>query len=124
MAVRRLKTKANTSLVHPSGEGELDFKFLPAGGQFHLRGSVEALTAYGGLVAWDHCLERCGVFGQLAAHYPLPRPSSIYSKPFSLRNRDGHTEAIKSRHELLFILFPTADSRMNAISTIRLRKTR
>lgn len=25
------------------GEGGLDFKFLPAGGQFHLRGSDEAL---------------------------------------------------------------------------------
>jgi hypothetical protein len=36
------------------GEEALDFKFLPAGGQFHLRGSDEALTAYGGLVAWDH----------------------------------------------------------------------
>jgi len=43
------------------GEGELDFKFLPAGAQFHLRGSDEALTPYGGLVAWDHFLERCGV---------------------------------------------------------------
>jgi hypothetical protein len=51
MVARRLKTKANTSLVHPSGEGELDFKFLPAGRQFHLRGSDEELTAYGGLVA-------------------------------------------------------------------------
>ena len=57
------------------GEGELDFKFLPAGGQFHLRGSDEALTAYGGLVAWDHFLERCGVFAQLAGDYPLPRTS-------------------------------------------------
>jgi hypothetical protein len=49
-----LKTKTNAQLVHPTGEGELDFKFLPAGGQFHLRGSDEALTPYGGLVAWDH----------------------------------------------------------------------
>jgi prepilin-type processing-associated H-X9-DG protein len=36
------------------GEGALDFKFLPAGGQFHLRGSDEALTPYGGLVAWTY----------------------------------------------------------------------
>ncbi|MBC8126332.1 MAG: hypothetical protein H8M99_04190 [Gloeobacteraceae cyanobacterium ES-bin-144] len=57
------------------GEGELDFKFLPAGGQFHLRGSDEALTPYGGLVAWDHFLERCGVITELAANYPLPRTS-------------------------------------------------
>ena len=55
------------------GEGELDFKFLPAGGQFHLRGSDEALTPYGGLVAWDHFLERCGLITELAANYPLPR---------------------------------------------------
>ena len=70
-----MKTKTNERLVHPLGEGELDFKFLPAGGQFHLCGSDEALTPYGGLVAWDHFLERCGVFAQLAAHYPLPRTS-------------------------------------------------
>lgn len=57
------------------GEGDLDFKFLAGGGQFHLRGSDEALTAYGGLVAWDHFLERCGLFEQLAKHYPLPRTS-------------------------------------------------
>ncbi len=56
------------------GEGELDFKFLPAGGQFHLRGSDEALTAYGGLVAWDHFLERCGVISELAETPPLRWP--------------------------------------------------
>jgi hypothetical protein len=71
-----LKTKPSETLVHPLGEGELDFKFLPAGGQFHLRSSDEALTAYGGLVAWDHFLERCGVFAQLAKGYPLPRTSN------------------------------------------------
>jgi hypothetical protein len=59
--LRRLKVKPNEKLVHPLGEGDLDFKFLPAGGQFHLRGSDEALTAYGGLVAWDHFLQHCGV---------------------------------------------------------------
>ena len=53
------------------GEGELDFKFLPAGGQFHLCGSDEALTPYGGLVAWDHFLEGCKVITDLAANYPL-----------------------------------------------------
>ena len=57
------------------GEGDLDFKFLPAGGQFHLRGSDEALTPYGGLVAWDHFLERCGVIDEVARSYPLPRTS-------------------------------------------------
>ena len=57
------------------GEGELYFKFLPAGGQFCVRGSDEALTPYGGLVAWDHFLERCGVMAELASGYPLPRTS-------------------------------------------------
>jgi hypothetical protein len=57
------------------GEAELDFTFLPAGGQFHLRGSDEALTPYGGLVAWDHFVERCGVIAELAAAYPLARTS-------------------------------------------------
>jgi hypothetical protein len=46
-----LKTKTNEKLVHPMGEVDPDFKFLPAGGQFHLRGSDEALTPYGGFVA-------------------------------------------------------------------------
>lgn len=63
-------------MVHPAGEEGLNFKFLPAGGQFHLRGSDEALTPYGGLVAWDHFLERCGVLSQLAKDYPLPRTSN------------------------------------------------
>jgi hypothetical protein len=53
----------------------LDFKFEAAGGVFHLRGSDEALTPYGGLVAWDHFLERSGVLARLAADYPLPRTS-------------------------------------------------
>ena len=63
-------------MVHPFGEGNLDFKFLTAGGQFHLRGSDETLTPYGGLVAWDHFLEHCGVFAELAISYPLPRTSN------------------------------------------------
>jgi hypothetical protein len=57
------------------GEGNLDFKFQPAGGQFHLCGSDEALTPYGGLVAWDHFVERCGVLAGLAGSYPLARTS-------------------------------------------------
>ena len=79
------------------GEGELDFKFLPAGGQFHLRGSDEALTPYGGLVAWDHFLERCGVITELAANYPLPRtspnatPVADILKAFSLNSLIGGT---------------------------------
>jgi hypothetical protein len=70
-----LKKKPSETLAHPLGEGHPDFKFLPAGGQFHLRGSDDALTAHEGLVAWDHFLERCGVFAELARGYPLPRTS-------------------------------------------------
>ena len=79
------------------GEGELDFKFLPAGGQFHLRGSDEALTPYGGLVAWDHFLEHCGVITELAASYPKPRtspnstPVADVLKAFSLNCLIGGT---------------------------------
>jgi hypothetical protein len=38
------ENQRKTRSVRPMGEGELDFKFLPAGGQFHLRGSDEALS--------------------------------------------------------------------------------
>jgi Transposase DDE domain group 1 len=92
-----LKTDSNATLLHPTGEGELDFKFLPGGGQFHLRASDEALTAYGGLVAWDHFLDRCGVFARLAADYPLPRtspnatPVADILKAFSLNCLVGGT---------------------------------
>jgi hypothetical protein len=46
MMMGRLKKKSSELLVHPLGERELDFKFQPAGGQFLLRGSDEALAAY------------------------------------------------------------------------------
>lgn len=62
-------------MVHPLGEGDLVFKFLPAGSQFHLRSSDEALTAYGGLVAWYHFLKHGKVFERLAKNYPLPSTS-------------------------------------------------
>lgn len=84
-------------MAHPLGDGELDFKFLPAGGQFHLRGSDEALTPYGGLLAWDHFMERCGVFAELAGSYPLPRtspnatPVADILKAFSLNCLVGGT---------------------------------
>jgi len=77
------------------GEGELDFKFLPAGAQSHLRGGDEALTPCGGLVAWDHFLERCRVITELAANYPLPRtspnatPVADILKAFSLNSLIG-----------------------------------
>ena len=79
------------------GDGDLDFKFLPAGGQFHVRGSDEDLTPYGGLVAWDHFLERCGVIDEVARSYPLPRtspnatPVADILKAFSLNCLIGGT---------------------------------
>ena len=57
------------------GEPSLKFEFSPSGGKFHLHGSDEKLTAYGGLVAWDHFLTRTGILEDLAEHYPLPRTS-------------------------------------------------
>ncbi len=98
-----MKPKSFEPLVHPAGETELDFKFLPAGGQFHLRGSDEALTPYGGLVAWDHFLERCGVIAELAAAYPLARtspnatPVSDILKAFSLNCLVGGTRFAHGR---------------------------
>ena len=91
------------------GEGELDFTFSPAGGQFHLRGSDESLTPYGGLVAWDHFLERCGIIAQLAAHCPLPhtapcrapvptpRPWPTSSEPFPFNCLIGGTRFAHGR---------------------------
>ncbi|MBJ7286079.1 MAG: IS1380 family transposase [Akkermansiaceae bacterium] len=98
-----MKTKTNAQRVHPLGERELNFKFLPAGGQFHLRGSDEALTPYGGLVAWDHFLEHCGVISELAANYPLPRTSNNATpvvdvlKAFSLNCLVGGTRFAHGR---------------------------
>ena len=57
------------------GEEPLHFEFCPSGGKFHLQGSDDKLTAYGGLVAWDHFLNKTGIFDTLASHYPLPRTS-------------------------------------------------
>lgn len=49
-------------------------------------------------MAWEHFLERCGVFAELAGGNNL---WSLFVRV--LKNQGGHTEAIKSRHELLLI---------------------
>lgn len=67
--------KETEPTLHPMGETILNFQFSPAGGKFHLRSSDEALTAYGGLLAWDHFLEHSGVFTQLSKDYPILRTS-------------------------------------------------
>ena len=64
------------------GEQELAFKFVPAAGQFQLRGSAEALKADGGLVA---------AVG-LQSSEPLCACPQKPGRP--------HTEAITSRYEL------------------------
>lgn len=61
--------------LHPVGERPLNFQFDPTGGTFHLRDCDDQLTAYGGLVAWDHFLQRTGIIDLLAGSYPLPRTS-------------------------------------------------
>jgi hypothetical protein len=78
----RLQTNPCESWVHPLGEEELDFKFLAAGGPFQLRGSDEALTADGSLVAG---VGLPSVEPRCACPQEPGRP---------------HTEAIKSRYEL------------------------
>ena len=65
------------------GEGDLDFKFMPAGGKFQLRGSDEALTPYGGLVAWDHFLEHCGVIAEVARNYNPQKPGCPSHHPLA-----------------------------------------
>jgi len=70
-----LKRKKDRNWIHPVGEEPLNFEFCPSGGKFHLHGSDEKLTAYGGLVAWDHFLNKTGILDTLAEHYPLPRTS-------------------------------------------------
>lgn len=102
----RLKKKTNEQLVHPLGDSHLDFKFLPAGEPFHLRGSNEALTPYGGVVAWDHFLEHCGVLTELARCYPLLRTSNNATpvadvlKAFSLNCLIGGTRFAHCRRLL------------------------
>lgn len=61
----------------------------------NLHGSDEALTAHGGLVAWDNFLKRCEVIAELAACDPLPRTSP-------------------NATPVVIILFPTADQRLKS----------
>ncbi|HKK29622.1 MAG TPA: hypothetical protein VKA18_04420, partial [Alphaproteobacteria bacterium] len=61
--------------LHPAGEDPFNFQFVPGGGKFHLSDCDEQLTAYGGLVAWDHFLQRTGIIELLASSYPLARTS-------------------------------------------------
>lgn len=51
------------------------FEFEPGGGRIHLKSCEDNLSAYGGLVAWDHFLERAGLLARLAEFYPLARTS-------------------------------------------------
>lgn len=51
------------------------FAFEPGGGRIHLKSCEDNLSAYGGLVAWDHFLERTGILARLTEFYPLARTS-------------------------------------------------
>ena len=57
------------------GEEPFHFKFTTSGGKYHLKAGDRNLTAYGGLVAWDHFIAQTGVFDSLAASYPIARTS-------------------------------------------------
>jgi len=61
--------------LHPKGERGFEFKFSPSGGTHHLEASDEQLSAYGGVVAWDHFLERTELVKKLSLHYPIARTS-------------------------------------------------
>ena len=73
-------------LLHPMGEEALDFKFLPACGQPHPRGSDERLTAYGGQVAWEDFPERCsglrnvGPLGQGSCEFIRLEADALWSE--------------------------------------------
>ena len=62
--------------LHPEGEEGFEFQFSPSGGTHHLVASDDQLSAYGGVVAWDHFLKRTGLVEDLAEYYPLPRTSN------------------------------------------------
>lgn len=70
-----MKPKTAALDLHPLGEDPFIFKFDTSGGKYHLRSGDRNLTAYGGLVAWDHFITRTGILEQLAATYPLERTS-------------------------------------------------
>lgn len=70
------ETKNQLESVHPLGEEEdFAFQFSPGGGRVHLSQCQDNLSAYGGLVAWHHFLERIGILDRLAQYYPLERTS-------------------------------------------------
>lgn len=70
-----MPTESDSRELHPVGEDPFNFQFVPGGGKFHLSDCDEQLTAYGGLVAWDHFLQRTGMISLLAKSYPLARTS-------------------------------------------------
>ena len=75
LQAKRLSALSPSHDVHPRGEEPFNFEFHPSGGKFHLRGTADALTAYGGLVAWDHFLSKTGILNKLAEDDPLARTS-------------------------------------------------
>lgn len=70
-----MKRKSISNELHPLGVEPFHFQFSTAGGKFHLKAGDRNLTAYGGLVAWDHFIKQTGVLETLASNYPIPRTS-------------------------------------------------
>lgn len=61
--------------LHPEGEKDFEFQFAPSGGTHKIVATDDELSAYGGIVAWDHFLERTGIVDTLHLHYPKLRTS-------------------------------------------------
>ena len=62
-------------LVHLAGEGATEIKLPTLGGQVSIERTDEALTPYGGLVAWSAFIKHLGTLERLAESYPLERTS-------------------------------------------------
>jgi hypothetical protein len=86
-----LKPKTNERSFHPLGEAALDFKFLPAGGQFHLCSSDESFTPYGGwwlgITSWNTAASS----PNLPRTSPNATPVADILKAFSLNCLIGGT---------------------------------
>ncbi len=61
--------------VHPEGEASDGFGFACGGGKIAVAASGDRLTAYGGVAAWSHYLERIGIVEDMGRRFPAPRTS-------------------------------------------------
>lgn len=61
--------------IHPEGEADGGFLFDCGGGRTRVEAGGDCLTAYGGVAAWSHYLERVGIVDDLARRFPVKRTS-------------------------------------------------